>query len=385
MSNVFKRRNTATRTGLKYASLFDAIKEHDLNEFKAMVQSGEWNIQVDTSYVQGYLCYALQAAVLADDFDIVKFIVNHTSFPIDFTPSGSCSATTIAYVEKRGRIAQFLTQAGGDTTLVRRSFSKENIAIISGNLKELKRLRLRSENTSWTHIRACWVHIRLAIQANWFSILRYVFRRNTDESDIEFERKKQMALCLAAAGDRIKMVQWLVVTHKSDIATIAIGDMKEKCFRWLLSRPTFGQFSTSENFALWKPFERLCDSNMHLDLKRSNIGDSACLLLSKCMKHLKVKEIDLRHNERIGEVGFQRLYKALKSIPDDDDGGGGGSDDKNIKLKCLKISYLSPLWWGRFKQVGELKGIEIICPFPTLLTICLNFITKKTNNCVTKK
>ena len=106
----------------------------------------------------------------------------------------------------------------------------------------------------------------------------------------------------------------------------------------------------------------LVDKDKHLNLARMNIANSGCKVVALAIqyKDWEASSVDLSNNIRIGKQGINALISALPKA--------------NKQLKAINLSDVGLGLLNRLGVAAKEKNIKIICSFPSLLTIALEFI-----------
>ena len=120
----------------KYKDLFEAMKKNDLIEFKNMIKSKKWNPNQLNSDGDSLL----HEAWMWNRYEFLKYLIEEVE-EIDLNIRNRDGKTVLyqAIYYCDGRVARWLVKAGASKEGLEK-FSDLKIAIVLGNLKEMKQL-----------------------------------------------------------------------------------------------------------------------------------------------------------------------------------------------------------------------------------------------------
>jgi hypothetical protein len=210
-----------------------------------------------------------------------------------------------------------------------------------------------------------------AVAAGRLEMVKLIFR-NEWRSQCDPQYYFEMAI----KHDQLDILQWFILQFRKPSLKIVASELNRNCLRWLLRfRFVWKQIKGHELDVCQRLID---DSNDHLDLAGLELGDSACFFVADVIQMLRrryvlhpaglvyeitdgPKSVDLSGNPRITDRGLDCLAKALP--------------EALKKFRELTLSAVSVASLNQLRAAAHNNNITIHCEFPSLLTICVSYVS----------
>lgn len=363
--------NKRPKPNWDYEDPFCALDAHDPTTFKAMINSGEWDINFKRKKDYNFMHHMIRLVKIPsnwtfyESYDMVLFMknkgINHNlQYPV---PQQCCSLAKIM------RYLKFRVKLKGSNSLLTN-------AILTGNLDNVE--------YQLTYKYGCHPFLQ-AIQAGQLQIVKFLTQHygitlGTTHTIMGWHGIRTLhivdsAVKIALRLDLCHIVRWLLFKFKMNLSNDHIFYyLNANVLKWLLRKnylSSFLKYTDDEIFCICRKLMKSGDTT--LNLQNSHVGNYACLFVAQAINGhrlflyskdmLEITCVNLADNPRIGPEGFKHLTDGMTKT--------------TTLLKKLILSNVPIVSYNQLHEAAKTAKIEFICEFPTLLTIALDCIVKK--------
>ena len=242
----------------KYDTPLEAVKAKDLSELKRMKECGLW----DPKKRDGHGFKILDLATRLKALNILKYLIEELGLDVNSRNPWGQTPLYSALGQRHGRIIRYLLNAGASTNTFPRIYSDFEYAILSGNLKQLKRLVAEGEDVHQGSQHWKDKPIHWAVSAGWLHIVQFLIKDCGIDTETPGEFRRT-SLHVAALSDRLDITQWLVLEAgaviyvQNDNRFTAVSGGRENSTRWLLTQPKCGMGVEDSNNKIKKLIYRV--------------------------------------------------------------------------------------------------------------------------------